>query len=77
MIDHCDIEQRDAAELDADAFVKEYVLRRKPVVIRGGAKSSANAAWKLNRRWTLDKMRTKYGATRFPVGGIPYYEARS
>ena len=37
-IDFCDIEQREASELSDDAFVAEYVLRRKPVVIRGGAK---------------------------------------
>ena len=52
-----------------DAFVAEYVLRRRPVVIRGGAKG-----WKLRKRWTLAKLRVKYGHVRLPAGSIPYFE---
>jgi hypothetical protein len=63
----CEIDQR-GADLTAAEFYQDYVLQRRPVVIRGGA-----LGWKqLRESWAKSPLVRKYGALKFPVSSIPY-----
>ena len=66
VIDTCAIEQR-GADISAEEFISEFVLKSKPVVLRGVASD-----WALRRRWTKQHFTEKYGDVPFSASAIPY-----
>jgi hypothetical protein len=49
-------------ELDAETFVKEYLRKNKPVVLRGAAKE-----WACVKNWTPDFLDKRYGEDTIPI----------
>ncbi len=56
------IEERAAADLGYDAFVRDYVHGNRPVVVRNAA-----AAWPAIRTWTPDYFKTRFGSKMVQV----------
>jgi len=66
-IDHCDIKQVDGRKITADRFIREFVLKSQPVVLRGAALD-----WKFRTDWTKALLNTRLGDTPTHAGPIPY-----
>lgn len=60
------IETRDAAGLPYDVFVRNYLGKQRPVVVRNAA-----PAWPAMQRWTPAYFKTRFGDRRVPIS----YEA--
>ena len=57
---HNDVPRRDAADLSADAFVAEYEMANRPVIIRG-----AVGEWDAMRLWTPEYLAATCGDRQF------------
>jgi len=66
-LDYCDIKQVDGRKVTGDKFIRDFVLKSRPVVLRGVA-----AHWNFRRHWTAEEMEERAGATVTNVGNIPY-----
>jgi hypothetical protein len=56
------LEARDAAGLPYEAFVRDYMRRRRPVVVRG-----AVSGWPALTKWTPEFFRTRFGSKQVQV----------
>jgi len=57
---HSDVPRRDAADLSVDAFVAEYEMANRPVIIRGAVDH-----WGAMRRWTPEYLAAACGDRQF------------
>ena len=66
-LDYCDIKQVDGRKVTGDKFIRDFVLKSRPVVLRGVA-----AHWNFRRNWSAEEFERRAGATVTNVGSIPY-----
>jgi len=61
------IERRNSAELPYEAFIREYVIKNRPVIIE-----NAMPGWNALRAWTPEFFKTKFGSQVVDVtyGGV-------
>lgn len=67
MLDHCDIDIRDARTLTLEDFTRDYLSLFRPIVLR-----NAISGWKAWEHWTRANFTARYGHTRLPAGLVPY-----
>ena len=63
----CDIDVVNATALETEAFVRDYLLVQKPVLIRGGAN-----AWPAREKWTLKHFTDQHSQHPVQPGAIPF-----